>query len=322
MATVRVTKWNANLGNNLAQLMHAFWFAKVHEARTVELPAPSPHFEQVQAEARSQPILKDRQMLALGSVEPVEPSVRGGKHCDSAAGVVWDKKTGVFSGRFWPYQTHISCPAVSPQQHRAVMQQYVRNLLSAELRMCLRETASEEDVLTIHLRGGDLFQGGPDSIANPMIWWSPTCSMYRKIIAEGEYRRVVLVTSPERAHPCLKWLQDAFKEVEEVEVTVQSASLLEDVCKLMSARNLVLAYSTLSETLALLSERVRRLYARAEFSLFWKKCVTLPGITLKQYGLPVNGRPDSHARFGKTLRDATHWMTTFPAEQVQALSQC
>lgn len=326
VAAVRITKWNANLGNNLAQLMHAFWFAKVHEAKMVELPGPSFFFEQVKAGARSQPILNDRLRLALGHLERVDPSVRGGRHCDSVAGVKWDATTGIFSGRFWPYQTHSSCPAASPQQHRAVMQEYVRKLLSAELGMCLREMESEEDVLTIHLRGGDLFQGSPDSTALPQLWWSPPCSMYSKIISEEGYRRVLLITSPDRSHPCLEWLQ-AFKvgrsqDEAPVQVSVQSASLLEDVCKLMSAQNLVLAYSTLSETLALLSERVRRLYGRTEFNLFRGQCLTLPGVALKQYGLQVDGRPESHARHGKTLHDARQWMMTFPAEEIHGPRQC
>eukprot|EP00441_Pelagodinium_beii_P012576 CAMPEP_0197684982 /NCGR_PEP_ID=MMETSP1338-20131121/100264_1 /TAXON_ID=43686 ORGANISM="Pelagodinium beii, Strain RCC1491" /NCGR_SAMPLE_ID=MMETSP1338 /ASSEMBLY_ACC=CAM_ASM_000754 /LENGTH=118 /DNA_ID=CAMNT_0043266761 /DNA_START=135 /DNA_END=487 /DNA_ORIENTATION=- len=111
--------------------------------------------------------------------------------------------------------------------------------------------------------------------------------MIKKIIVEDGYKRVLIITSPDRRHACVKWLLDEAASLG-VEVTVQAGSLLEDFCALVRAENLVLSFSTLGDNAAVLSTQLKRLYVR-EFAQTHSllDCGGLPGVSLYQYTMPI-----------------------------------
>merc|ERR1712232_482453 len=84
-------------------------------------------------------------------------------------------------------------------------------------------------------------------------WQQPPCSMYEKIIQEGNFQRVLVVTSPDRRNPCVRWLQ-SFGAQRSIDVRTQSSDFwLWDMCYLLNARHLALSYSSFADFSALLS---------------------------------------------------------------------
>merc|ERR1712079_16539 len=112
--------------------------------------------------------------------------------------------------------------------------------------------------------------------------------MYERIIQDEGYSHVVVVTSPDRRNPCVRWFQE-FATRSTVKIDIETTSLMEAACRLASARNLVLSYSTFPESMAMVSNRVRRVYSREHFqghSIL--DCKMWPGTTLHKYTVPVS----------------------------------
>merc|ERR1719203_2091800 len=136
-------------------------------------------------------------------------------------------------------------------------------MMSPELKTCADSDGPEgsgDDLLTVHLRGDDLWAPENASAAiwekqpsTPYVWGQPPCRMYEKILLDtkGKYRHLLLVTSPDRRNPCIQSIQDLGRK-QGFSVRVQSGSLLQDSCALLQARHLVVSFSTLPESLAFL----------------------------------------------------------------------
>merc|ERR1712046_302073 len=111
--------------------------------------------------------------------------------------------------------------------------------------------------------------------------------MFEKIIREEGYKRVLVVTSPDRRHAYVDWFEQFNQRSgSDIKVTVQAQKLADDFCTLTRARNLVLSFSTLSNAAAILSRRLRRVYVR-EFALnSMMNCDVWTGVDLIQYSMP------------------------------------
>merc|ERR1712217_788658 len=97
------------------------------------------------------------------------------------------------------------------------------------------ESDHERTQLTIHLRNDDMYR------YTHYLWGQPPCAMYEKIILDEGYTRVLIVTSGKP--PCAAWFQK-FGKKHNVEIKVQTGSILQDFCALARARRLVLSFST------------------------------------------------------------------------------
>eukprot|EP00434_Breviolum_minutum_P006537 symbB.v1.2.005770.t1/scaffold289.1/size287290/15 len=97
------------------------------------------------------------------------------------------------------------------------------------------EEAAKE--LTVHLRGQDLWGMAEyelksdkpiplEANAHHWLWHQPPCTMYRKIIVEEGFKKVIVVTSPDLRHVCVEWLKSNAASLG-IEVVIQSASLME-----------------------------------------------------------------------------------------------
>merc|ERR1712060_139840 len=81
----------------------------------------------------------------------------------------------------------------------------------------------------------------------------PPCAWYEKIISESEFEKVLILTTPDWANPCLEkgWLANYSKVArnklgEKVPIRVENRSLVEDVCSMLRARHVAASQSSFS----------------------------------------------------------------------------
>ena len=327
-----MTGWRGRLGNNLAQVVHALHVAKVAGAHEVELPSVMGRSAKEQyARTWMEALLKPLPLNESVVIE-VRPAVEGfpqGVHCPK-------DKSETF------YAEH--CSDVPVAEYRGVMQEYVRPLLSDRLSACVEARAeAQEDLLTIHLRGEDVFldreSKKSDSVRDKYGWQQPPCALYEKVFLEERFRSILVVTTSDWANPCVSWLM-SFGARRKVWVTVQNGTLFEDVCALLSAESLVASHSSFTHHLALLSTRLRRLYYR-DFSSFppsdWLllrsdlPCDAWEGVTAIRYSvnLPQGLWPTKklHTRwvpkgYSDSFPELRRFLSELPPDKVVASVAC
>lgn len=114
----------------------------------------------------------------------------------------------------------------------------------------------EQGTLVIHLRAGDVFRTGGANLE----CGSPPVSWYRRVIEDGQYDEVLVVTQsevgePGGLHPALAPLQGEYPHLK-----VYCGSEEENFHTLRNARHLALSPGTFSVCAAVLSENLRRLH--------------------------------------------------------------
>ena len=82
---------------------------------------------------------------------------------------------------------------------------------------------------------------------------------HKEIIREEGYKKLIVITSPDVRHVCVKWLQQQASNLG-VELVIQANCLMEDFCTFLGATNLVLCFSTLGDNAAVLNARLKCLY--------------------------------------------------------------
>ncbi|MEG3982873.1 discoidin domain-containing protein [Microcoleus sp. T3B2] len=106
-----------------------------------------------------------------------------------------------------------------------------------------------ERTLVIHIRSGDVFDGFN---IHP-FYVQPPLSYYQKIIEDGNYQDIVVVTEADRLNPCINELLIRYN------ARVQTNSLEEDVNTILSAKHLVIGQGTFGN-LSMLSPNLAKLY--------------------------------------------------------------
>lgn len=138
---------------------------------------------------------------------------------------------------------------------RALLRKYFKRRLARCLEAADGRGGDSEDSVTIHIRSGDIFT--TESFLDLKHRQAP-CAFFRKVIREGNdgrpFAAAVVLTEADRQNPCASWLEDQGL------ATVRAGDVWEDACSILRARNLVVARSSFSETLARLSVRVRRVF--------------------------------------------------------------
>lgn len=221
--------WNGRTGNNIKQLTNAVVSAKREGGWMVVLP---PHRGPIHEVMRPPGIIFMEEFGRSRS-----RGIWGWARIDMWHGL--DKE--------FPKEPH------EEQALRTLLRPYFRKRLAT----CLESPEEEgaEETLTIHIRSGDIFTAEN--------WWDPKhrqapCAFFRRVLREGNggraFRRALVLTESDRQNPCASWL-----EMQDL-ATVQSGAIWEDACAILRARNLVVARSSFSETLARLSDRVRRVF--------------------------------------------------------------
>lgn len=322
--SARVAAWSGRLGNNIHQLGHALVFAKQNGLKRVLSPPVLP-----EDEGQSDGWWRMNQYFSLPSefvLREVKESWRPALDearlaCPTLRNVRTDYEPGSYFATWWLEY----CCDVPAEEYRRALQEHMRPVFSKRFSSCVKtdDSAVDDELLTIHIRGEDLWPMDVDTVVYDdeytyrlyFGWQQPPCSMYKKAILEGGFKRFLVVTSPDYKNPCVGWLKE-YAALESLEFQVKSTDMpLEDACELLNARNLVLSYSTFADSMALLSRNLRRIYVRREFMAgSMMNCHVWPGVELIQYDVPINGR--LHVPYNSTYRGLNHWMLTFPLENI------
>merc|ERR1712217_337866 len=89
----------------------------------------------------------------------------------------------------------------------------------------------------------------------------PPCAYYELVISKGNggrpFDRVLVLTEEDQKNPCIAYVQKKFP----TRTHVQSGSLLQDACTIISASNVALAFGTFASTLSRLNPGLLNLYA-------------------------------------------------------------
>jgi len=224
---VEITRWNGRFGNNVLQMAAALSYAKSLGAKALILPsfpAASKLFE-----------LPQKIELSEASDGTLLPK------CDAV------NATGVF----WQY----ACDRVPAKVAHNLVTKYIRPHLSKELRTCIAAPyrASEEQLLTVHFRTGDILD-----ITAP-------CSFVERIFKDGSFDRILLVSAGE--HPCEAALVDRLgkEKVKATRLRNEAKRLMLDICALIRAKHLLFAHSTFPEGAMMLGNSARTVYKASDF---------------------------------------------------------
>jgi len=220
--SIVVDKWYGRVGNNLHQIVHAIFAAKMSGKSRVYTPLDWTFLDGT-----------IRQLFNFSDHFDIvnDEEFRHRVFCQER------KKTHFFM---------IKCNGVRRSDYTNVLLTYLLPHLSDEARAaCKREEATSENrrpELVIHLRSGDLL--------NPTVGWQEgrmaPCSFVDKVLEDSQgLERIRVITEPDMKHPCLPILV-------EHGALVQSESVAADGCAFMYAEHLLLgAKSTFSEALSL-----------------------------------------------------------------------
>ncbi|CAE7296884.1 unnamed protein product [Symbiodinium pilosum] len=308
---MQVTDGSGRLGNNLAFILRGLLFAKLTNHAVVNLNLATKSLRE---------IFDGKAVLPLASSK-----VEGSRFCPEKS----DKRQ---LGRpIYNFQGE-RCKGSKAQDFRVMALEHLQQAFLPEFQQCLDRSSSDDaKELTIHLRGQDLWglaefeltSNKPipmDAPAHHWLWHQPPCTMYRKIIVEEGFKKVLVVTSPDLRHVCIEWLKSNAANLG-IEVIVQAQSLREDFCALTRASNLVLSFSTLGDNAAVLNRRLKKLYFR-EFAQTHSllDCELWPGTALYQYTMPIN--EGSHQPYGGTYGEVIKWFTSYDESQITKHEGC
>jgi hypothetical protein len=107
--------------------------------------------------------------------------------------------------------------------------------------------------LTIHIRSGDIFFR--EGVSR---WGQPPYAFYAKVLESRDWDQVVVVSQDDRS-PVLSPLRQLCERLG-LPVRFQSGNLAEDLTVLLGARNLIVGRGTFGPGVAILSQRLERLY--------------------------------------------------------------
>jgi len=231
---VVIGDWYGRIGNNLIQVAHAIFVAKLSGKLSVTVPnSDSDHF------GVSTPIGQMFNFPKRLDIEPDE-EFKSRVSCSESSGFYY----------------LLTCQGVGRADYTNALRTYVLPHLTGEARgTCEREASSTKHELVIHLRSGDaMFRDPP----HPQKSRFAPCGFFEAVADEAKvsFEGVRVITEPDRKHPCLSFFRE-----KNWNFTVQSESLVADGCAFMHAGHLAMgAKSTFSETLSLFNPNPVTLY--------------------------------------------------------------
>ena len=125
------------------------------------------------------------------------------------------------------------------------------------------EDSAASDVLTIHIRGGDIFAANPHPEYTP-----PPLAFYVEAISSAPWRSIAIVREDDNplARALIAWLV-----AEGLRWSVNTPDFDQDFALLTSARNLVAGHGTFLPTIAYLSDKIDRVYAFTPELFSWMR---------------------------------------------------
>lgn len=216
-----VRNWEGRAGNNVAQLMHAIIYAEAGGYHAVDVPPPAggslDHFFD----------LPPRLFI------DANPDLQKRVHCSSTA----CKDTNFY---------YCTCQGTTRTDYRRALMKYLKPKMNNATRTACGAYGHGFRGLTIHLRSGDLLNS-----RHPQGNFMPCC-FHDKVIAAGGFEDVQVITESDLSHPCLLPLRKKHPEVK-----IQSKSIQEDACALMTAQHLEHGISTFPLAMAAMNENLK-----------------------------------------------------------------
>jgi len=113
------------------------------------------------------------------------------------------------------------------------------------------ELELDTSTLVIHIRSGDIMKEGCHG-----FYVQPPYNFYKKVIDENNYKKIIIVTEPDKKNPAIQMIQDNYPNV-----VIQTTNLYDDVSIILSAKNFLCnSQGTFGHMLALMSTNIKKLY--------------------------------------------------------------
>lgn len=299
-----VPVFRGGLGDSLRQLGWAIFFAEQHNFTIVDLTSKMYHNHFAGFLDIPDNLKNNGRFHSI----PVEPNPAG--YVPSARCFIGVNK-GLGSNNkapsFW-------CPPMKPQEWARVLRKNVKPLLAQGV---LIDKGAVSGELVIHMRSGDAMTTHSERAVLEVTL--PPCAFYDKIIDEGGYSNIRIITQSDALNPCVR---EVGQRHPKLSINVQRGAITEDAAAIMNAPNLVLASSYLSIMLALMNERAKavfyamspELYKRFPFGVVPCGAEGDP----KAYALMALGIDDRRL----TVRERQDWMMAYSKESVTVMSEC
>jgi len=288
---IYVDQWYGRIGNNVYQIAHAIFAAKLYRRTKVYTPPEwTPQDGSI------------RQLFNFSDLFTIEKDdeFRRRVNCQ-------DSTTSGKAGHYFLYK----CFGVRRSDYTNVLRTYLLPHLTHEGRAaCKKEEENTKRELVVHLRAGDLLDPSSADATSKKGRMAP-CSFVDGILADprvGSFEGIRVVTEPDRKHPCLNHYASAG-------ATVQSESLAADACSFMHAEHLAFgSKSTFSEALSLFNPKAVTLYEPMA-------CVTLVGRkSLKEECPPDHGHACKYCvkemDQARSVENKVNWVLNFPSSSI------
>jgi len=218
---IAIDQWFGRLGNNLMQVAHAIFAAKLSGQPRVTTPSGGE--------------LGIRRLFQL----PLSFEVESDSDFRTRVNCSENEKDSNVGSTYY----HLACIGTTRSDYTGVLRKYILPYLIDEARdACEQEASNTKVELVIHLRSGDLLNS-----THFQSRFAP-CSFFDVLVEQDiTFERVRVITEPDLKHPCLEYFVEKKKNI-----TVQSESFSADACALMHADYLGLgSLSTFSAALSL-----------------------------------------------------------------------
>jgi len=299
--------FNGRTGNNMGTLAHILFFAQEVGIKRVTLPRknvwrnlygilPFVDFIDLQA-ANGSACLRKAFPARCAHLKRMFRPIRG------------------YYAKWW----NDACVKVEAREYHQVMSQYLLPHLAPKCKQVVEFERQQKDSLTIHLRADDLWKTSGAG-KRGKLWRQPPCGMYEKIIREGSFKRVLVVTDRKRQHACVKFLEEHPLKQSDVSIEVQSKSAWEDYCALAGSSNVVVTESSFSHTAAVLgTPRTIHIFGSIWDSKHWLlDCQTRPGTTVWMYSVASNAT----SLYPGTLAGVAEYQRKYPWDKVLGPLPC
>lgn len=205
-----ISDWFGRLGNNILQIIHAIHYAAIKNHKVIKF--------------------KNKHKMLLSDIIVMEN---------------YDQNNQIFTNNFF----NLSKLSIDTPLPLDLMKQYFQKYLKPIFKIKDKpETMNikDDNVLYIHIRGGDIFSQNPHS-----AYVQPPLLYYKEIIKN--YDRIKLVSEDTR-NPCIKELL----KHDNVEYT--SNSLEKDLCILSNASYLAIGFGTFGLLLYMMNPNLKKIY--------------------------------------------------------------
>lgn len=148
----------------------------------------------------------------------------------------------------------LRCESIPYYELRDIGHKYICDIIGLRI---TSEPCCFDEALVIHMRSEDIFGGRVGSMVD--LYVQPPFVFYKKVIESTNYKKVVIVSSPDFNNPCIPMIHDLCYQ-KNIDILLVSISVKDDFELMSNCCNLVLSTSTFSFYAAMLNKKLSNLY--------------------------------------------------------------